>query len=318
MPRIDVTVSSSSPGWPTPTASTATMADIEQARFAGNDPRRPSYAEAKNRWPTPNATDYKGASTRSEGKERSASDDDLPTRLTRMAKSWPTPTASDSERTGGRGANAEGGQGLQEATTLWPTPVAMYSTRGAVNTPPKPGQTVSLSHATAARLWPTATAGDAKASGSRNTSDSKAHPGVILIDAVRGDGGSGRLWVTPRADGFDAGGHRGSTDSLHSQVKVTEADEGEARTTEALNPAWVEILMNFPPGWTDVPTPRRSDGPLAPTKSSTRSNRRARSAAPPAEEDIPQSPMNSATEEPVSVLSGTQSSPPSPKSSDGG
>jgi hypothetical protein len=31
--------------------------------------------------PTPNSTDYKGESTRSEGKERTDSDDDLPTRL---------------------------------------------------------------------------------------------------------------------------------------------------------------------------------------------------------------------------------------------
>ena len=32
---------------PTLTASTATLADMEQARFSGNDPRRPSYQEAK-------------------------------------------------------------------------------------------------------------------------------------------------------------------------------------------------------------------------------------------------------------------------------
>ena len=33
------------------TASTATFADMEQARFAGTDPRRPTYQEAK-RLPT--------------------------------------------------------------------------------------------------------------------------------------------------------------------------------------------------------------------------------------------------------------------------
>ncbi len=32
--------------WPTPTKSMATVGDQEQARFAGNDPRRPSYKEA--------------------------------------------------------------------------------------------------------------------------------------------------------------------------------------------------------------------------------------------------------------------------------
>lgn len=37
--------------FPTPTSSMMTMGDMEQARFAGNDPRRPSY-------PTPQARDY--------------------------------------------------------------------------------------------------------------------------------------------------------------------------------------------------------------------------------------------------------------------
>ncbi len=35
-----------SKSWPTPTASTATLADMEQARYAWNDPNRPSYREA--------------------------------------------------------------------------------------------------------------------------------------------------------------------------------------------------------------------------------------------------------------------------------
>lgn len=162
---------------------------------------------------------------------------------------WPTPTASDSDRGGGRGTKAEGGPGLQEATR---------------------------------RLWPTATAGDAKASGSRNTADSKAHPGVSLTDAIRQDGGTGRL------------------------------TEGADRAAPALNPAWVEALMGFPPGWTSV------DGPPAPAKSSRRGSRRVRSAAPKAEDGTPPSPMNSATEEPVSKLSGTPSSLPSPKLSGDG
>lgn len=43
-------------GWPTPTASMATIQDMEQARFAGNDPRRPKYSEAM--YPTPKAERY--------------------------------------------------------------------------------------------------------------------------------------------------------------------------------------------------------------------------------------------------------------------
>jgi len=45
---------------PTPTASMATIEDLEQARFAGNDPRRPDYAAARL-IPTPCAQDAKNS-----------------------------------------------------------------------------------------------------------------------------------------------------------------------------------------------------------------------------------------------------------------
>jgi hypothetical protein len=42
---------------PTPTASMMTMADMEQARYAGNKGgNRPSYGEAKAMWATPTAS----------------------------------------------------------------------------------------------------------------------------------------------------------------------------------------------------------------------------------------------------------------------
>jgi hypothetical protein len=47
---------------------------------------------SRGMWPTPTATDYKGAQTRSPGKERPVCDDDLPTRVVRM---WQTPVADD-------------------------------------------------------------------------------------------------------------------------------------------------------------------------------------------------------------------------------
>lgn len=46
--------------WPTPTNSMVTMADMEQARFAGNSGNRPSYAEARDKWPTPTSSDGTG------------------------------------------------------------------------------------------------------------------------------------------------------------------------------------------------------------------------------------------------------------------
>ncbi len=46
--------------WPTPSASMMTMADMEQAKYAGNSKNRPSYKNAKKMWPTPAARDGKG------------------------------------------------------------------------------------------------------------------------------------------------------------------------------------------------------------------------------------------------------------------
>jgi len=43
--------------FPTPTNSMMTVGDMEQARFAGTDKRRPDYATANKNWPTPNAND---------------------------------------------------------------------------------------------------------------------------------------------------------------------------------------------------------------------------------------------------------------------
>ena len=86
---------------------------------------------------------------------------------------------------------------------------------------------------------------------------------------------------TPRAEGFDAGAHRGKPDSLHSYVKMLPSPRASAMTTESmesfearrdkgdvatpklavaagvmvgqkLNPAWVSRMMGFPDGWMDV------------------------------------------------------------------
>lgn len=74
----------------------------------------------------------------------------------------------------------------------------------------------------AAVNWPTPTAGDAKASGSRNLTGSKAHAGVSLTDAVT----AGTSTVSRRV-------RRPSKDGL------------------VLNPQFVEAMQGFPPGWTE-------------------------------------------------------------------
>ncbi len=76
-------------------------------------------------WPTPNATDHKGPSTRSPGKERPIGDDDLPTRVARCL--WPTP----------RTTGLDGGSNSRKAAKergMWPTPKASDGEKG-IRTP---------------------------------------------------------------------------------------------------------------------------------------------------------------------------------------
>lgn len=109
--------------------------------------------------------------------------------------------------------------------------------------------------------WPTATAGDAKSSGSRNLADSKAHDGVSLTDAVKfGNSNTPRQgnWPTPQANddksgkGFDPTG-RGHTPQLRYIVDGV------------LNGRWVEPLMGFPIGWCllEGPSLANTDDPAA-------------------------------------------------------
>ena len=143
-------------------------------------------------------------------------------------------------------------------------------------------------------LWPTVTANDAK----NNGSPSQMERNPIALNTLV------HLIPTPRAEGFDAGAHRGKPDSLHSFVKMfptprvcsglrssgsnrseiydamdrngllptPRSSPNENRQTKptpsqlagthgkslaaeiggALNPAFVEWLMGYPDGWTDL------------------------------------------------------------------
>lgn len=102
-------------------------------------------------------------------------------------------------------------------------------------------------------LAPTPTAGDSRASGSRNTATSKAHPGVSLTDWARGDGGKGRaLLPTPRASEWKGTGPLGSKSHLHcvSRGYLNATMQELSGTTGRLAPPFVEWMMGFPHDWT--------------------------------------------------------------------
>ncbi len=94
-------------------------------------------------------------------------------------------------------------------------------------------------------LLPTPTTGDAKASGSRNTAASRAHPGLSLTDWARGDGGTGRLLPTPQAQD-----HRNCAD--YSDRSRGHSPQLRHLGPGRLSPRFVEWMMGYPPGFTDL------------------------------------------------------------------
>jgi hypothetical protein len=87
-------------------------------------------------------------------------------------------------------------------------------------------------------LWPTPIAGDAE--GGARKPDGKR--GAQLKDFAGPN--PTRMWPTPRAQELGTD-HAGMKDSLRVHV----AKKGD---TGQLNPTWVEWLMGFPSGWTDL------------------------------------------------------------------
>lgn len=130
---------------------------------------------------------------------------------------WPTATARDWKSGSASDATMQRNSRPLAEVVRWPTPTRAAGTGGQTSRSGKRKGEMLLGGAVKETRWPTAVAGDAKACGSRNTPGSKAHKGVTLTDATRGDGGTGRL--------------------------------GKRRPGR-LSADWVETLMGFPIGWT--------------------------------------------------------------------
>jgi len=133
-------------------------------------------------------------------------------------------------------------------SSLWPTPTVSgnHNRKGASK---ESGDGLS----TAVAKWPTPCASDWK-SGASNLHGVNSRP---LREVVR-------LYPTPAASNY--GSNRGGA------AGRTGPDRPSLRSLYApLNPAWVEAVMGFPPGWTDV-------GPQVPAKRSKTGNLRARRA----------------------------------------
>jgi hypothetical protein len=189
---------------------------------------------------------------------------------------WPTPKSGRDGADFAKLDRSSTGISLQTAVAMWPTPTSTLGSNGGLVTPQKAREGGTLIEALSARTtWPTPTVGDSRSSGSRNTPSSKAHPGVSLTDAVRGDAGTGRMeFATPKASDSKGGApqdskgkrdlrldaktwptptthdHKGFENTRQSRSGETNGDNLPTVVGGSLNPTWVEWLMGFPAEWT--------------------------------------------------------------------
>lgn len=153
----------------------------------------------------------------------------------------PTPTTLD----GGAWVPPHG-TGMNLRAALLPTPTASeYGSNQGGGMGRVGPMRYSLEGMARREMIPTPTASDANGAGSRNTATSKAHPGLSLNDWARGDGGTGRLLPTPQAQD-----HRNCAD--YSDGSRGHSPQLRHLGSGRLNPRFVEWMMGFPPGWTDL------------------------------------------------------------------
>ncbi len=101
----------------------------------------------------------------------------------------------------------------------------------------KGGINFSLSNPEIQAMWPTPNARDWKDS---QTAGNRKSPGLGVV----------AHWPTPRTKGMCGG--TGSWDLLNKNTTVEEARLMGAGNGGQLNPPWVEWLMGWPVGWTDL------------------------------------------------------------------
>jgi hypothetical protein len=115
-------------------------------------------------------------------------------------------------------------------------------------------QLVRLTDETASLLLPTPTTQEVEhpnaeltKSGRRKSKDKTTSHSLGLADLVQ-------MWPTMTANGMGSTGHRKLLDKHVSSGQITQDEKRQmsAGNGGRLNPMWVEWLMGFPIGWTDL------------------------------------------------------------------
>ena len=168
---------------------------------------------------------------------------------------WPTATTQDNPQVRGQGKTIGTNRGttLGGAVRMWPTPVA-DNTGTRKKKYAQGGTPLSLA-VQQPQMWPTPDASDR---GPRSADlvvnqstvqrrDSGQKRGMDLQTAAK-------FFPTPTANEDAAGTPNGKMQPMlgnHPDVRGTTPEEW---AQGSLNPAWVEWLMGYPPGWTNLET----------------------------------------------------------------
>ena len=123
----------------------------------------------------------------------------------------------------------------------WPTPKANESTTTSFGKP-------TLSGMVRHNLWPTPTKRDWKGTNGENGLTRK--DGKSRMDQLPNAVAYDRTWPTPSTTGMCGGS--GGWELLNRNTTVEEARRMGAGNGGHLNPDWVELLMGWPKGWTDL------------------------------------------------------------------
>jgi len=232
-----------------------------------------------DRWPTHNASGFQDYQTPAQHMERSARLVEQGTRpigvqlpiAVQPAALWPSVSGMGGGQTS-RGGDRKGERligGAVQPAAHWQTPRAkqtMGPTEYDRNSP-----SLHCEVQPAAR-WPTATRNDYKNAGyqSANGKDFRTLPGATGSAPQRGGVQPAARWTSPIARDWKDAGHSPnlSIDTLPRQATAPSgADSNRSRSggqattgsSARLSPSWVELLMGFPMGWTDLDC----DNPIA-------------------------------------------------------